>query len=76
MGQRVYLLCVGSKENVVGIYANIRQVRKNLKLITSQDKPLLFEIRINEPPCDNFGNDVSFMLELPEPLRESKVDEE
>jgi hypothetical protein len=67
---------VGSKENVVGIYANIRQVRKNLKLITSQDKPLLFEIRINEPPCDNFGNDVSFMLELPEPLRESKVDEE
>jgi hypothetical protein len=73
MGQRVYLLCVGRKENVVGIYANIRQVRKNLKLITSQDKPLLFEIRINEPPCDNFGKDCSFMLELPEPKEDSST---
>jgi hypothetical protein len=63
MGQRVYVLSTGTKANIVGIYSNIRQVRKNVKLLQPQEKPLLFEIRINEQPCQDFGIDVTRLLE-------------
>lgn len=63
MGQRVYLLCLEHKFNIVGIYSNIRQVRKNIQLLNDAKNILLFEIRMNEPPTTDGGKNVTFMLQ-------------
>ena len=64
MGQRIYILCLDYKFNVVGIYANIRQVRKNVILLNEhENKVLLFELCVNESPSIDCGRDVTFMLQ-------------
>jgi 3-methyladenine DNA glycosylase AlkC len=64
MGQRVYILSLENKWNVVGIYTNIRQVHKSvidLKL-ENLDGVFLQEIRMNEVPKKDIGKDVKYML--------------
>lgn len=67
MAQRVYVLARKTKWNVLGIYTNIRQVRKSVKLLESDpsfclDEIILQEIRMNEGPDENCGKIVTYML--------------
>lgn len=64
MGQRVYLLGINEKFNIVGIYTNIRQVHKTVKELNQPnlDNIFLHEIRMNEPPSDKFGRECKYML--------------
>ena len=64
MGQRVFVLSLTHKWNVVGIYTNIRQVRKAVIILNLEnlDNVFLQEIRMNEPPKENFGKDAKYML--------------
>ena len=64
MGQRVYVLSLNNKLNVVGIYTNIRQVYKIVQILNlpSLDNLFLQEIRMNENPLKNVGKECKYML--------------
>ena len=59
--QRVYILSENERWNVVGIYTNIRQVKK---CIASRDsaKFILYEMRMNEIPTGKYSRDVTWMI--------------
>lgn len=60
MGQRVYVLSI--KSCTLGIFTNIRQVRKAVKEYGMCDQLVLCEIRMNEQPKPNCGKDVTKLL--------------
>jgi hypothetical protein len=63
MGQRVYPVSRNTYSNILGIFTNIRQVRKFITSITDlkeDEKILLHEIRLNEP--EKGVRDVTKML--------------
>lgn len=49
MGQRVYVLSQNEYSNILGIFTNIRQCRKFVLKLETQENLLLYEIRMNEP---------------------------
>ena len=49
MGARCYILSQTEYSNILGIFTNIRQCRKYISTLTSQENILLHEIRLNEP---------------------------
>ena len=63
-GQRIYILSLTNKWNVVGVYTNIRQVRKSVLILNLEnlDNVFLQEIRMNQSPKENFGKDAKYML--------------
>lgn len=76
-GQRIYILSLNNKWDVVGVYTNIRQVHQavnKLELI-SLDNIFLQEIRMNEDPKINIGKECKYMLiQKREQLEKHKLD--
>ena len=76
-GQRVYILSLHNKWNVVGIYTNIRQVHKSVEYLKLEnlDNVFLQEIRMNENPALNVGKECKYMLiQKQQQLEKHKLD--
>lgn len=62
MGQRVYVLSQNEYSNILGIFTNIRQCRKFILKLETQEHLLLHEIRMNEP--EKGRKDMTKLLDL------------
>jgi hypothetical protein len=49
MGQRVLVVSQTEYSNILGIFTNVKQCRKHILTLQSQENILLHEIRLNEP---------------------------
>jgi hypothetical protein len=77
MGQRVYVLALNNKWDVVGVYTNIRQVHQAVNKLNLEnlDNIFLQEIRMNEDPKSDIGKDCKYMLiQKREQLEKHKLD--
>ena len=77
MGQRIYVLSLNNKWDVVGVYTNIRQVHQavNKLELPNLDNIFLQEVRMNEDPKINIGKDCKYMLiQKREQLEKHKLD--
>ena len=63
-GQRIYVLSVNNKWDVVGVYTNIRQVHQavNKLDLPNLDNIFLQEVRMNEDPKNSIGKECKYML--------------
>jgi hypothetical protein len=76
-GQRIYVLALNNKWDVVGVYTNIRQVHQAVNKLNLEnlDNIFLQEVRMNGDPKSDIGKDCKYMLiQKREQLEKHKLD--